>query len=547
MSRRRLSMTIRLATGFGIVIALLAVVAGTSLWRLRAFNHTVDEFASARVPKLIAAAGGVEALLLTARQMRDVLILDAEKEIKEALVAVRKSVGDGKALVDKLSTLAATAEERKLLQAIVDARAAYVPHEEEFLKIAERNDLATAKDVMLERVRPAQHKYLAAISAFSDSQVQQSARDAREAASAYTTAATLIGALAGLAVVCGIGAAVLIIRSLVTELRQAVDVLAAVAAGDFTRTLPVQSTDEMGRLAASLNQAVDAMRAALREMGAVSEQTASASHQLSTASKQLSLGAQAQAASLEETAASLEEITGTVKQTADNARQAKNLAAGSREVAAKGGQVVEQAVRSMVEINRSSKKIADIITTVDEIAFRTNLLALNAAVEAARAGEQGRGFAVVAAEVRNLAQRSAAAAKDIKTLIDDSVQKVEAGSQLVNRSGETLKEIVGSTQRVTDIIGEIAAATQEQSLGIDQVNGAVGQMDQVTQTNAARSQELSSTAEALDSQARQLQGLVARFNVGTDAAGNGAAPAAGVRSRPAKARQPPAAVPAGHA
>jgi methyl-accepting chemotaxis protein len=195
---------------------------------------------------------------------------------------------------------------------------------------------------------------------------------------------------------------------------------------------------------------------------------------------------------------------------------------GSRDTAEKGGQVVTDAVAAMGEINKSSKKIADIITTIDEIAFQTNLLALNAAVEAARAGEQGRGFAVVAAEVRSLAQRSATAAKEIKGLIHDSVQKVQGGSELVNQSGETLQEIVASVKKVTDIIGEIAAASQEQSSGIDQVNKAVGQMDQVVQTNAAHTEEVSSTAQLLAEQANQLQHLVAKFKLAKQDTGSDA-------------------------
>jgi methyl-accepting chemotaxis protein len=209
----------------------------------------------------------------------------------------------------------------------------------------------------------------------------------------------------------------------------------------------------------------------------------------------------------------LEQITGTVKQNADNARQANQLAVGSRDTAEKGGEVVSQAVSAMREINEASKKIADIITTIDEIAFQTNLLALNAAVEAARAGEQGRGFAVVAAEVRSLAQRSATAAKEIKALIQDSVQKVQDGSGLVNKSGQTLQDIVSSVKKVTDIIGEIAAASQEQSGGIDQVNKSVSQMDQVVQSNAAQTEELSSTAQAMSAQAQQLQALVGQFKL----------------------------------
>jgi hypothetical protein len=256
---------------------------------------------------------------------------------------------------------------------------------------------------------------------------------------------------------------------------------------------------------------VGAIIATLDEVKGVSDGVAAAAGQLSAASQEIAGGAQEQAASLEETAASLEEITSTIKQNADNAQQAHQLASASREIAQKGGGVVGHAVNAMGEINEASKRIADIITTIDEIAFQTNLLALNAAVEAARAGEQGRGFAVVAAEVRNLAQRSATAAKEIKGLIQDSVRRVEAGSELVNKSGATLEEIVASVKRVTDIVTEIAAASREQSSGIEQVNKAVTQMDQVTQGNASQTEELSGTAESLSDQAVRLQDLVIQF------------------------------------
>jgi methyl-accepting chemotaxis protein len=241
-----------------------------------------------------------------------------------------------------------------------------------------------------------------------------------------------------------------------------------------------------------------------------------ASGELSSASQSISSGAQEQASSLEETAASLEQMTSAVKQNADNAQQAAQLAQGARDVAEKGGKIVNSAVEAMTEINASSRKIADIITAIDEIAFQTNLLALNAAVEAARAGEQGRGFAVVAGEVRNLAQRSASAAKEIKGLINDSVDKVESGSKLVNQSGVTLEEIVNSVKRVTDIVGEIAASSREQSTGIEQVNTAVTQMDAVTQANASQTEELAGTADGLSSQAQALMTLVQKFKLGND-------------------------------
>ncbi len=349
---------------------------------------------------------------------------------------------------------------------------------------------------------------------------QRIAEDASAAArSAFLVVVVfMIGAVA-VAVVAG----VVIARMNARPLGDAVQVLESVAGGDLTKRLDVDTEDEVGRLAAALNQAVDGMRTALGEVTMTATHAVTASQQLSAAAEQLASGAQEQASSIEETAASLEEITGTVRQNADNARQANQLAVRSRDAADKGGHVVATAIEAMAAINESSKKIADIITAIDEIAFQTNLLALNAAVEAARAGEQGRGFAVVAAEVRNLAQRSATAAKEIKALIEDSVGKVEAGSELVNQSGQTLGEIVTSVKRVTDLIAEIAAASQEQATGIDQVNKAVTQMDQVVQSNSAQTEELSSTAQGLAAQAEELETLVARFKLG-----GGPAPDAGV-------------------
>jgi methyl-accepting chemotaxis protein len=352
---------------------------------------------------------------------------------------------------------------------------------------------------------------------------------------------TMLGIVFG-GVIAGTILAFAIGRVVSRPLAKSVEVLGFVAKGDFTQTLDVNTKDEVGQMAQALNQAVGGVRDALNEVRIVSEGLASASQQLSAASQEISSGAQEQASNLEETASSLEEITSTVKQNADNAQQANQLASRSREVAEKGGQVVHNAVAGMGEINKASKQIADIITAIDEIAFQTNLLALNAAVEAARAGEQGRGFAVVAGEVRNLAQRSAGAAKEIKGLIQDSVRKVEAGSDLVNQSGETLQEIVTSVKRVTDIVGEIAAASREQSTGIDQVSKAVAQMDQVTQTNASQTEELSGTAESLAGQAHQLQELVARFKLDAEGA-TSKRPAVGFKA-PVKAgdkRKPKAA------
>jgi methyl-accepting chemotaxis protein len=340
--------------------------------------------------------------------------------------------------------------------------------------------------------------------------------DAHNRSSFLNTAVSLLASI----VIVGI-LVFFLARRIGARLKQTVAALQEIALGegDLTRRLEAKSGDEVGELAECFNTFMDKLHTIVAQVKGAAGYVAAASGQLSAASEGLSSGSQQQASSLEETAASLEEITGTVKQNAENAKQANQLAMNSRDIAQMGQEVVTAAVDAMGEITHSSKKIADIITTIDEIAFQTNLLALNAAVEAARAGEQGRGFAVVAAEVRNLAQRSAAAAKEIKDLIGDSVAKVQSGSELVNRSGKTLAEITGSVKRVTDIIGEIAAASQEQSSGIDQVNRAVTQMDQVVQSNAAQTEELTSTAQSLTAQADQLKALVARFKLAEESSG----------------------------
>ena len=340
-----------------------------------------------------------------------------------------------------------------------------------------------------------------------------------------STRSTLIAVAAGsviLALVMGMFIARLISR----PLGEAVEVLRAVGDKNLTRRLVINTRDEIGEMAQALNRACDGVRKAMTDVRESSGGVATAAEQLAAAAEELSSGTQEQASSQEETSSSLQELSTAVKQNADNARQASQLASNAREAADNGGAVVHSAVVAMAEINAASKKIADIITAIDEIAFQTNLLALNAAVEAARAGEQGRGFAVVAAEVRSLAQRSATAAKEIKALIQDSVRKVDAGSELVNRSGQTLTEIVSSVKRVTDIVGEIAAASQQQAVGIEQVTKAMAQMDQVTQTNAAQTEELSSTSQTLATHAAQMQDLVGCFVLDADS-GREAAPGRG--------------------
>ena len=306
-----------------------------------------------------------------------------------------------------------------------------------------------------------------------------------------------------------------VVRILITlPLRRASAAAVQLAAGDLTAQLEVTTGDEIGQLLQAMNGISSSLSGVVHSIRTGVDQLVTGSAEIASGNLDLSARTEQQAASLEETAASMEELTSTVKQNADNARQANQLAVSASGVAAKGGAVVSEVITTMASINNSSRKIVDIIAVIDGIAFQTNILALNAAVEAARAGEQGRGFAVVASEVRSLAQRSAAAAKEIKSLINDSVIKVDDGSRLVASAGATMREVVGSVQRVTDIMAEITAASQEQSAGIEQVNQAIVQMDHVTQQNAALVQEALAAAQSLEDQATGLGEAVSIFRLG---------------------------------
>ncbi|MFM0071533.1 methyl-accepting chemotaxis protein [Paraburkholderia sediminicola] len=319
------------------------------------------------------------------------------------------------------------------------------------------------------------------------------------------------------ALLVGVLAAVLsyltLSRAIARPLDAALGHFDAISAGDLRRPVVVTSRDEMGQLLEGIARMQRSLTETVRTVRSGSESIATATRQIAAGNIDLSSRTEEQASALQETASSMEELTGTVKQNADNARQASSLAANASEIANKGSAVVSQVVGTMGDINQSSAKIADIISIIEGIAFQTNILALNAAVEAARAGEEGRGFAVVAGEVRSLAQRSSAAAKEIKELIDTSVERVQSGSALVDEAGRTMTEIIGAVQRVTDIMGEIAAASEEQSSGIDQVARAVTQMDEVTQQNAALVEEAAAAASSLEDQAGKLRSAVAVFQL----------------------------------
>ncbi|WP_258128423.1 methyl-accepting chemotaxis protein [Achromobacter anxifer] len=334
-----------------------------------------------------------------------------------------------------------------------------------------------------------------------------------QAAVAHGISRTVTIVMLAIALVLALGCWIFISRTVLRPLRDAGDHFEKIAAGDFTGRIEVRSTNEIGQLFASVKRMQESLTRTVASVRRGVDEINVGSREISAGNTDLSSRTEQQAASLEETAASMEQLASTVKQNADNARQANQLAASASDVAERGGSAVSEVVNTMQEISASSRKISEIVSVIDGIAFQTNILALNAAVEAARAGEQGKGFAVVAGEVRSLAQRSAQAAKEIKGLIEDSVTKVGAGSQQVERAGSTMQEIVASVKRVTDIMGEISAASEEQSSGIDQVNRAVSQMDEVTQQNAALVEEAAAAAGSLQEQAQRLAEAVAVFKI----------------------------------
>ncbi len=351
---------------------------------------------------------------------------------------------------------------------------------------------------------------VAQLRADADARLAQRAREIAAAQSAMRRTLVGGGLIAG---ILAVFMAYQLGRNISIPLARAVKLARQVAQGDLTADVKVRTNDEAGELMAALRDMNASLVAIVSKVRLGTGTIATAAGEISAGNQDLSSRTEQQASSLEETASSMEELTSTVKQNADNARQATQLAASAADTAARGGEVVAEVVVTMGSINEASRRIADIITVIDGIAFQTNILALNAAVEAARAGEQGRGFAVVAGEVRNLAQRSAAAAREIKGLIGDSVSRVEAGSRLVDQAGHTMDEVVASVKRVSDIIGEIAAASEEQREGIEQVNGAIVQMDQVTQQNAALVEQAAAAAAAMREQAGGLARLVDTFQL----------------------------------
>jgi methyl-accepting chemotaxis protein len=508
----------RLAIGFGLVLALTLASAVFALISAKSNAEATRQMMQSPLAKerlisdwYVLTYSAIARTAMIARTTDETLPVTFADVISD-------SVKKGGETMAKVEALLVTDLEKSTFKSIVELRVKYQAAKDAVQKAKAGGNAAETETAFKEVFQPAAKAYesrVLELLALERKAIDDMSRAIDEA---NAQSFNLRIALTALTLLLGGVCAFLIARSITRPLGRAVQVAETVASGDLTSRIEVDSRDETGQLLHALKNMNDSLAQVVGEVRAGTDTIATASGQIAAGNHDLSSRTEEQASSLEQTAASMEELTSTVKQNADNARQANQLAVSASEVAVKGGSVVSQVVDTMGSINASSRKIVDIIGVIDGIAFQTNILALNAAVEAARAGEQGRGFAVVASEVRNLAQRSAAAAKEIKTLIGDSVEKVEEGSKQVAEAGRTMDEIVDSVKRVTDIMGEITAASHEQTQGIEQINQAIAQMDQVTQQNAALVEEASAAAQSLQEQAGSLSQTVSIFKLGQEEA-----------------------------
>ncbi len=503
----------RLGVGFAIVLLMFTAVLAVTVVKVQSVQSLSAERTQASKKLELAGVWLADVRQNSARSLAVAMspgsaMLDF---FKEAMAATSRGTTE-----TQKSFLEAAASFPKALQlagVVGEVRKEWLAVRDEINTVKAAGDDLRARELVTSRFVPVTNRYVEVTEALVAGQLAALEELRTRIEAEFRSLYIWLGALFASAVCVSVVLSWRITRSVTGPIDEAVAIAAAVAQGDLQPVAPTDRKDELGDLLRALADMKSSLVRTVTQVRSATDSINTASAEIASGNQDLSARTEQAASNLEETAASMEQLTSTVRQSADAARQANQLASSASEIAVRGGNVVGQVVTTMDEINASSKKISDIIGVIDGIAFQTNILALNAAVEAARAGEQGRGFAVVAGEVRNLAQRSAEAAKEIKGLIGSSVDRVEAGSRLVAEAGQTMSEIVGSVQRVSDIIGEITAASGEQSDGIGQVNVAVNQLDQMTQQNAALVEESAAAAESLKDQASRLAQVVQVFRI----------------------------------
>jgi len=503
----------RLGLVFGLMVLLMVVATGYSAVKLKQTTSTLQHLSATEWRMMqLARDWNAQAALNTLRATTNARL--GTGDFSDELTKASKATSAQNAeTIRQIEALVSDPEMKALFDKANAARQVALAFGPQLETLKNSGDFVALEGLLAGDFDKSRKVYQAAVDDLAALAGARAATAQQQAEAGTNLAAAVVGVLVLVCVGTAGAFGWWLTRSIATPIRDAVTQARAIAGGDLSQVLRVHSGGEAGELERALADMQASLRRLVGEVRSSTDSITTASAEIATGNQDLSARTEQTASNLQQAASSMEQLTGTVKQSADSARQANQLASSAAEVAARGGAVVSQVVSTMDEINASSKKISDIIGVIDGIAFQTNILALNAAVEAARAGEQGRGFAVVAGEVRSLAQRSAQAAKEIKALIGASVEKVDSGSRLVADAGHTMKEIVGSVQRVSDIIGEITASSSEQSDGIGSVNGAVTQLDQMTQQNSALVEESAAAAESLKDQARVLADAVAVFRL----------------------------------
>ena len=528
----------RVLLSFALVLFLLTCITAIALWRLHSANETTEYLVKDKLAKQQLASELLGTAKLNGNSALSIVKSDSLETAEYFLAQLTVADKSVDALIGKFARLQQDNEEASLLKDVVVRQKAYLAVRTEAFSFKEMGRTQEVEQLAASTLKTTFASYAATLAKLLVHQTKAANALADESAHQYRSSVVTLIAFGMLALVTGAALAWAITQSVVVPLRHAVHIAERVAKGDLRDFETHRRTDEVGQLLDALHHMTARLGKTVRMVRDGAVTIDSASRELSTGNLDLSRRTEHQAGALEETASSMEELTSAVKNNTSSARQANALVLSASSVASKGGTVVHDVVKTMDAISAAAKKIVDIIGVIDGIAFQTNILALNAAVEAARAGEQGRGFAVVASEVRNLAQRSATAAREIKHLINESVEKIETGSVLAHTAGDTMADIVASVERVTCIMAQIAAASAEQETGIGEINSTIAEMDNVTQQNAALVEEAAAAAESVHSEATNLMQLVGFFTVDEDSVDNAASHATGLRANVTSAARP---------